>query len=91
MLIRDLADGTIDRPLGHPAEIRRALRLRTQIRHRRAARRLERIVERTGRLLPEGLLAEPRFPVELDGRDDEGVPPRLSRVSSARHRCATSG
>jgi hypothetical protein len=52
-LIRDLTDGTIDARWDVPPEIRRALRLRTGIRHRRAARRLERIVERTGRLLPK--------------------------------------
>jgi GH3 auxin-responsive promoter len=52
VLIRDLADGTIDARWDIPVEVRRALRLRTAIRHRGAARRLERIVERTGRLLP---------------------------------------
>ncbi len=52
-LIRDLADGTIDPRWEIPPEIRRALRLRTGIRHPLAARRLERIVERTGRLLPK--------------------------------------
>src|SRR5262249_11839301 len=35
-----------------PPEIRRQLRLRTALPRRRAARRLERIAERTGRLLP---------------------------------------
>jgi hypothetical protein len=53
VLIRDLADGTIDARWEIPAEVRRALRLRTSIPHRRAARRLERIAERTGRLLPK--------------------------------------
>jgi hypothetical protein len=53
VLIRDLADGTIDARWNIPDEVRRALRLRTSIPHRRAARRLERIVERTGRLLPK--------------------------------------
>ncbi len=52
VLIRDVASGTIDARWDIPGEVRRALRLRTAIRHRRAARRLERIVERTGRLLP---------------------------------------
>ena len=53
VLIRDLADGTIDARWDIPGEVRRALRLRTAIPHRRAARRLERIAERTGRLLPK--------------------------------------
>jgi hypothetical protein len=53
VLIRDLADGTIDARWQIPPDVRRALRFRTAIRHRRAARRLERIVERTGRLLPK--------------------------------------
>jgi GH3 auxin-responsive promoter len=53
VLIRDLADGTIDARWQIPPEVRRALRFRASIRHRRAARRLERIVERTGRLLPK--------------------------------------
>jgi hypothetical protein len=53
VLIRDLADGTIDPRWDIPDEVRRTLRLRTAIRHRRAARRLERIAERTGRLLPK--------------------------------------
>jgi hypothetical protein len=53
VLIRDLADGTIDARWEIPAEVRRALRFRTAIRRRRAARRLERITERTGRLLPK--------------------------------------
>ncbi len=52
VLIRDLHDGTIDAKWEIPAEVRRALRLRMAIPHRRAARRLERIVERSGRLLP---------------------------------------
>jgi hypothetical protein len=53
VLIRDLFNGTIDDRWQIPPEIRRALRLWTRIPHRRAARRLERIVERTGRLLPK--------------------------------------
>jgi hypothetical protein len=53
VLIRDLADGTIDARWEIPEEIRRRLRLRTRLRRRRAARKLERIVERTGRLLPK--------------------------------------
>jgi hypothetical protein len=53
VLIRDLADGTIDARWEIPAAIRRQLRFRTRIRRKRAARALERIVERTGRLLPK--------------------------------------
>ena len=53
VLIRDLYDGTIDARWDIPPEIRRGLRIRTGIRHPLAARRLERIVERTGRLLPK--------------------------------------
>ncbi|WP_165222623.1 GH3 auxin-responsive promoter family protein [Aquisphaera insulae] len=52
-LIRDLHDGTIDARWEIPPEVRRGLRLRTAIRRRRAARRLEEIVDRTGRLLPK--------------------------------------
>src|SRR5262249_11569417 len=52
VLIRDLYNGTIDDRWDISPEIRRALRLWTSIPHRRAARRLERIVRRTGRLLP---------------------------------------
>ena len=61
VLIRDLADGTIDSRWSVPAEIRRQLRLRTGLRHRRAARSLERIVERTGRLLPKDYWPNLRF------------------------------
>jgi GH3 auxin-responsive promoter len=51
-LIRDLADGTIDPKWSIPDEVRRAVRLRTRFRRKHSARRLEAIVERTGRLLP---------------------------------------
>jgi hypothetical protein len=50
-LIRDLHDGTIAAKWQIPQEIRGALRFRNR-RQRRAARRLESIVKRTGRLLP---------------------------------------
>ncbi len=53
VLIRDLHNGTIDEKWSIPPAVRKALRLRMAIPHRRAARRLERIVERTGRLLPK--------------------------------------
>jgi len=51
-LIRDLRDGTIDPKWTIPQEVRDAIRWRTRLRRRRAAKRLETIVERTGRLLP---------------------------------------
>jgi hypothetical protein len=50
-LIKDLHDGSIAAKWQIPQEIRRALRFRAR-RRRRAARRLESIVKRTGRLLP---------------------------------------
>ena len=52
-LIRDLADGTIDRKWNIPQPVRDSLRLSTRWRRKRAARRLEAIVDRTGRLLPK--------------------------------------
>ncbi len=51
-LIRDLHDGTIASKWAIPDEVRKHLRLRTRIRRKGAARRLEAIVEETGRLLP---------------------------------------
>ena len=52
-LIRDIADGTVDPKWDIPPDVLRAMRLRTRFRLRGAARRLEAIVERTGRLLPK--------------------------------------
>jgi hypothetical protein len=52
-LIRDLADGTIDAKWDIPPEVRKALRLRTRLRFRNTAKRLEAIVAATGRLLPK--------------------------------------
>jgi GH3 auxin-responsive promoter len=52
-LIRDLFNGTIDPKWNIPAEIRQSLRIRSMLKHKRAARRLECIVEQTGRLLPK--------------------------------------
>jgi hypothetical protein len=60
-LIRDLADGTIDAKWNIPAEVRHAVRFRSGLKHRRAARRLEAIVERTGRLLPKDYWPNLRF------------------------------
>ncbi len=52
-LIRDLADGTVDAKWEIPAEVRAAIRPKTRWKRREAARRLEEIVSRTGRLLPK--------------------------------------
>ncbi|APW60379.1 GH3 auxin-responsive promoter family protein [Paludisphaera borealis] len=51
-LIRDLHDGTIDAKWSIPDDIRKQLRFRTRIRRKATAKRLEAIVEETGRLLP---------------------------------------
>ena len=51
-LIKDLHDGTIDPKWIVPDDVRESIRRRIKRRRRRAARRLEAIVDRTGRLLP---------------------------------------
>jgi hypothetical protein len=51
-LIRDLHNGTIDPKWAVGADVRDAIRRQTRRPRRRAAKRLEAIVERTGRLLP---------------------------------------
>lgn len=51
-LIRDLRDGSIDAKWDLPADVRRAIRFRTRWRRKADARRLEEIVDRTGRLRP---------------------------------------
>ena len=51
-LIRDLYDGTIDAKWRIPPDIRAALGRRTTARRVEAARRLEKVVGRTGRLYP---------------------------------------
>jgi len=51
-LIRDVADGTIDPRWSVPADVHSAIRLHTRWKRRAAAKRLESIVDRTGRLLP---------------------------------------
>ena len=53
VLIRDLADGTIDARWEIPTEIRRLMQRKTRRRHKKAAQFLERIVNETGRLLPK--------------------------------------
>ena len=52
-LIRDIADGTIDSKWAIPDEVRDAVKIRTRWKRARTARRLEAIVERSGRLLPK--------------------------------------
>ena len=52
-LIRDLRDGTLNAKWEVPAEVRKALRRKIRKRHKAAARLLEEIVDRTGRLLPK--------------------------------------
>lgn len=52
-LIRDLHDGRIDPKWELPDDVRKSLRLRTRFRRPRTARRLEEVVNRTGRLLPK--------------------------------------
>lgn len=51
-LIRDFADGTIDPKWDLPADVRAALPRTTRWKRKAVARRLEAIVNRTGRLLP---------------------------------------
>jgi hypothetical protein len=53
LLIRDLADGTIDARWEIPADIRRHLSRKTRRRHKAIARALEKIANDTGRLLPK--------------------------------------
>jgi len=52
-LIRDLHDGTIADRWTIPVDVRRAIKIRSRWRRKNASRRLEAIVERTGRLLPK--------------------------------------
>jgi len=52
-LIRDIADGTIHPKWDLPPDVRQALERKVRWRRRRAARRLEEIINRTGRLLPK--------------------------------------
>jgi len=51
-LIRDLHDGSLDPKWAISADVRKELRFRTKIRRKHAAKRLEALVEETGRLLP---------------------------------------
>ncbi|WP_435006005.1 GH3 auxin-responsive promoter family protein [Tundrisphaera lichenicola] len=52
-LIRDIADGTIDPKWQIPDEVRQAVKIRTRWKRKGTARRLESLVEQTGRLLPK--------------------------------------
>ena len=52
-LIRDLRDGTLNAKWNVPAEVRRALRRKIGKRQKETSKRLEAIVNRTGRLLPK--------------------------------------
>ena len=52
-LIRDIADGTLSDRWDIPADVRDAVRIRTRWKRKKAARRLDAIVRRTGRLLPQ--------------------------------------
>ncbi len=60
-LIRDLASGTVDRKWDLPPQVRQQLEGRVRRRRPEDARRLEEIVERTGRLLPRDYWPELRF------------------------------
>jgi len=53
VLIRDVADGTIDNRWAISAEIRQELRFKTRRRRQQTARTLERIVAETGHLFPK--------------------------------------
>ncbi len=52
-LIRDIANGTIDPKWSIPDEIREGIKIRYRWKMKRTAKRLEALVERTGRLLPK--------------------------------------
>jgi hypothetical protein len=60
-LIRDVADGTIDPKWALSKELRSQLPRRSRWKRKPAARRLEEIVERTGRLLPRDYWPNLRF------------------------------
>ncbi len=89
-LIRDVHDGTLAAKWHDPAGSSPGFAFSDRASAAKApARRLEEIVKRTRAAVAQGLLAKPPVPVKLDGRDDEGVPPGLSRSSSATSRYAT--
>jgi hypothetical protein len=61
VLIRDVADGTLDARWEISTEIRRQLRFKTRRRHKQKARALERIVTESGRLLPKDYWPDLQF------------------------------
>ena len=79
-LIRDLADGTVDPKWDHPAgrppgdPDQDPLEAQGGVAPARGDRRADRPAP------PQGLLAQPRVPRQLDGGDDGGLSPRLSRI-----------
>ncbi len=80
VLIRDLADGTIDPAGTSPPKSAGRCRFRTRWPPQGGRARLggDRRADRPAPA--QGLLAQPSVPVELDGRHDAGLSPRLSRV-----------
>lgn len=60
-LIRDIADGTLDRKWALSPEVRAQLPWRSKWKRPAAARRLEEIVEKTGRLLPKDYWPDLKF------------------------------
>ncbi len=66
-LIRDVADGGIDAKWDLPAEVRAGLRSRTRRPRKQTAQRLEKIIERTGRLLPKDYWPELAFVANWTG------------------------
>lgn len=60
-LIRDLADGTLDRRWDVPTDIRLALARKTRRRHKTVAKMLDRIASETGRLLPKDYWPDLQF------------------------------
>jgi hypothetical protein len=66
-LIKDLHDGTIDPKWQIPDDVRQAIRRKTRRRRHAAARRLEAIVARTGRLLPRDYWPDLEFVANWTG------------------------
>jgi hypothetical protein len=66
-LIRDFASGTIDPKWELPPEVRSTLRAKTRFPRKKTAKRLEQIVERTGRLLPRDYWPELQFVANWTG------------------------
>lgn len=52
-LVRDIRDGTLSHRFDIPDDVRQAVRIRTRIPRPLTAKRLEKIIARTGRLLPK--------------------------------------